>query len=60
LPPSTTTATATAKATAVSLLLNLEAAQRGRSMLFSDEQKLVFKGGKKRLVKNNKLDFMQH
>ncbi len=33
--------------TAVSLLLNLEAAQRGRSMLFSDEQKLLFKGRKK-------------
>ncbi len=32
---------------AVSLLLNLEAARWGRSMLFSDEQKLLFEGGKK-------------
>jgi hypothetical protein len=39
----------------VSLLLNLEAAQRGRSVLFSDEQKLLFEGGKKGFVKNTKL-----
>jgi hypothetical protein len=32
---------------AVSLLLNLEAAQQGKSMLFSDEQRLLFKGRKK-------------
>jgi hypothetical protein len=33
---------------AVSLLLNLEAAQQqGRSVLFSDEQKLLFEGRKK-------------
>jgi hypothetical protein len=32
---------------AVSLLLNLEAARQGRSVLFSDEQKLLFKGRKK-------------
>jgi hypothetical protein len=32
---------------AVSLLLNLEAAQQGRSMLFSDEQKPLVKGRKK-------------
>jgi hypothetical protein len=44
---------------AVSLLLNLEAARQGRSMLFSDEQKLLFKGGKKGFVKNAKLDFMR-
>jgi hypothetical protein len=44
---------------AVSLLLNLEAAQQGRSVLFSDEQKLLFKGGKKGFVKNTKLDFMR-
>ncbi len=31
----------------LSLLLNLEAARQGRSVLFSDEQKLLFKGGKK-------------
>ncbi len=31
----------------VSLLLNLEAAPQGRSVLFSDEQKLLFKGRKK-------------
>jgi hypothetical protein len=43
----------------VSLLLNLEAAWQGRSMLFSDEQKLLFKGGKKGFAKNTKLDFMR-
>ncbi len=43
---------------AVSFLLNLEAAQRGRSMLLSDEQKLLFEGGKKGFVMNTKLDFM--
>jgi hypothetical protein len=32
---------------AVSLLFNLEAARQGRSMLFSDEQKLLFEGRKK-------------
>ncbi len=32
---------------AVNLLLNLEAARQGRSVLFSDEQKLLFKGSKK-------------
>ncbi len=36
--------------TAVSLLLNLEAAQWGRSVLFSDEQKLLFEGRKKRFA----------
>jgi hypothetical protein len=44
---------------AISLLLNLEAAQQGRSMLFSDEQKLLFKEGKKGIAKNTKLDFMR-
>jgi hypothetical protein len=44
---------------AISLLLYLEAAQQGRSMLFSDEQKLLFEGGKKGFVKNTKLDFMR-
>jgi hypothetical protein len=44
---------------AVSLLLNLEAARQGRSMLFSDEQKLLFEGGKKGFAKNTKLDFMR-
>jgi hypothetical protein len=29
---------------AINPLLNLEAAQRGRSVLFSDEQKLLFEG----------------
>jgi hypothetical protein len=42
---------------ALSLLLNLEAAQQGRSVLFSDEQKLFFEGGKKGFVNNTKLDF---
>jgi hypothetical protein len=32
---------------AVTLLLYLEAAQQGRSLLFSDKQKLPFEGGKK-------------
>jgi hypothetical protein len=40
-------------------LLNLEAAQQGRSMLFSDEQKLLFKGDKKGFAKNTKLDFYE-
>ena len=44
---------------AVSLVLNLEIAQQGRSVLFSDEQKLLFEGGKKGFVKNTKLDFMR-
>jgi hypothetical protein len=44
---------------AVSLLLNLEAAQQGRSVLFSDEQKLLFEGGKKGFVNKTKLDFMR-
>jgi hypothetical protein len=44
---------------AVSLLLNLGAAQQGRIMLFSDEQKLLFKGSKKGFVMNTKLDFMR-
>ncbi len=44
---------------ALSLLLNLEAARQGRSMLFSDEQKLLFKGGKKGFAKNTKLDFYE-
>jgi hypothetical protein len=35
---------------AVSLLLNLEAARQGRSVLFSDEQKLLFEGGKEEFV----------
>jgi hypothetical protein len=45
---------------AISLLLNLEAAQQGRSMLFSNEQKLLFEGLKKGVVLNTKLDFMRH
>jgi hypothetical protein len=43
----------------VSLLPNLEAGRRGRSVLFSDKQKLLFKGGKKGFAKNTKLDFMR-
>jgi hypothetical protein len=45
---------------AVSLLLNLGAAQRGRSMLFLDEHKLLFKGWKKGFVMNTKFDFLRH
>jgi hypothetical protein len=44
---------------AVSLLLNQGAAQQGRSVLFSDEQKLLFKGWKKGFVMNTKLVFMR-
>jgi hypothetical protein len=40
-------------------LLNLEAARQGKSVLFSDEQKLLFEGGKKKFVKNIKLDFYE-
>ena len=36
---------------AVSFLLNLEAVWQGRSVLFSDEQKLLFEGGKKELLR---------
>jgi hypothetical protein len=43
---------------AISLLFNLETARRGRSVLFSDEQKLMFEVGKKGFAKNTKLDFM--
>jgi hypothetical protein len=44
---------------AVSLLHNLGAARRGRSVLFSDEQKLFFEGWKKGFVMDTKLDFMR-
>ncbi len=44
---------------AVSLLLNLGAAQWGRSVLFSDEQKLLHKGWKKGFVMSTELDFMR-
>jgi hypothetical protein len=44
---------------AVSLVLNLEVAQQGRSVLFSDEQKLLVKGSKKGFAENTKLDFMR-
>jgi hypothetical protein len=42
---------------ALSLLITLEAAQQGRRVLFSDEQKILFEGWKKGFVKNTKLDF---
>jgi hypothetical protein len=45
--------------TALSLLITLEAAQQGRSVLFSDEQKLLFQGWKKGFVKNAKLNFYE-
>jgi hypothetical protein len=45
---------------AVGLLLNLGAARRGRSVLFSDEQKLLFEGWKKVFVMNTRLDFIRH
>jgi hypothetical protein len=44
---------------AVSFLLNLEAAQWGRGVLFSDEQKLLFEGDKKGFVKNTKFGFYE-
>jgi hypothetical protein len=57
---SSLTVTAMARADAVvSDLLNLEAARQGRSMLFSDEQQLLFKGDKMGFAKNTKLDFMR-
>ncbi len=43
----------------VSLLLNLGAARQGRSVLLSDEQKLLLKGWKKGFVMITKLDFMR-
>ncbi len=42
---------------ALSLLITLEAAQQGRRVLFSDDQRLLFEGWKKGFVKNTKLDF---
>ncbi len=53
--PPWTEAISTRGVTAVSLLSNLEAAQRGRSLLFSDEQKLPFKGVKKGVLKRGLL-----
>jgi hypothetical protein len=46
--------------TAVSLLINLETAQRGRSVLLLDEQKLLVNEKKKGFAKNTKLDFYEH
>ncbi len=43
---------------AVGLLLNLEAARRGRSVLFSGEQNLLLKETKKGSAQNTKMDFM--
>jgi hypothetical protein len=47
------------KKPAISLLLNLEAAQQGRSVLFSDEQRLLCKGRKIGFALNTKLDFYE-
>jgi hypothetical protein len=44
--------------TAVSLLINLETAQQGRSVLLSDEQRLLFKGRKKGVCLEYQMDFM--
>jgi hypothetical protein len=44
---------------AVSLFLNLGAAQQGRSMLFSDEQKLLFKGWKKGVCYEHQIKFYE-
>jgi hypothetical protein len=46
--------------TAVSLLLNLETAQQGRSMLFSDEQRLLSKGRKKGVCIEHQIGFYEH
>jgi hypothetical protein len=51
--------TAWQRTSALSLLITLEAAQQGRSVLFSDEQRLLFEGWKKGYIKNTKLDFMR-
>jgi hypothetical protein len=42
----------------LAFLLNLEAAWQGRSVLFSDEQKLLFEEGEKGFTKNTKFDFL--
>jgi hypothetical protein len=44
---------------AVSCVFNLGEARQGRSMLFSDEQKLLFEGGKKGFVKSTKIGFYE-
>jgi hypothetical protein len=44
---------------AESLLLNLGVSRGGRSVLFSDEQKLLIKGWKMVFVMNTKLDFLR-
>jgi hypothetical protein len=44
---------------AVGLLLNLEAAQQGGSVLFSGEQNLLLKEGKRGLRRTPKMDFMR-
>ncbi len=43
---------------AISLLINLETAQQGRSVLLSDEQKLLVKEGKRGLLRTPKWVFM--
>jgi hypothetical protein len=43
---------------AVGLLLNLETAHQGRSVLLSDEQNLLLKETNKGFVENTKMDFM--
>jgi hypothetical protein len=40
-------------------LSKLGASRQGRSMLFSDEQKFLFEGWKKRFVMNSNLDFYE-
>jgi hypothetical protein len=40
-------------------LFNLGAAQQGRSVLFSDEQKLLFEGWKKGLYEDNQIGFYE-
>jgi hypothetical protein len=44
---------------AVGLLLNLETAQLGRSVLLSDEQNLLLKETKKGFLENTKMDSMR-
>jgi hypothetical protein len=44
---------------AVGLLLNLETAGQGRSVLLSDEQNLLLTETKKGFVENTKTDFMR-
>jgi hypothetical protein len=44
---------------AISLLINLETARQGRSMLLSDEQRLLFEGRKKGVCLEYQIGFYE-